>query len=122
MESALGWLQSIFDTILKLFPRLLIVGATHGGVKFVRGSKVVELKPGLHLYWPIVTEIETYCVVRQVIDLPTYTLTTKDYVKCANWQHGFGTVDIFGDDYWIQGYHIRDGKVNFNGKMIEGKK
>lgn len=78
MESALGWLQSIFDTLLKLFPRLLIVRATHGGVKFVRGSKVVELKPGLHLYWPIVTEIETYCTVRQVIDLPTYTLTSKD--------------------------------------------
>lgn len=47
---------------------------------------------------------------------------SRDYVKCANWQHGFGTVDIYGEEYWIQGYHIREGKVNFHGKMIEGKK
>jgi hypothetical protein len=45
---------------------------------------------------------------------------SQDYIKAANWQHGFGTVEIQGDDYWIQSYHIRDGKVCFRGKILEG--
>jgi predicted phosphodiesterase len=46
---------------------------------------------------------------------------SRDYIKCANWQHGFGTVTVLNDQYWINGYHIRDGRVEFQGKIIEGK-
>jgi predicted phosphodiesterase len=45
---------------------------------------------------------------------------SQDYQKMANWQHGVGTITIVGENYWIQGHHIRDGKVHFNNKLIEG--
>lgn len=47
---------------------------------------------------------------------------SKDYVKCANWQHGFGIVELYNDEYWINSYHIKDGCVMYKGKYIEGKK
>lgn len=45
---------------------------------------------------------------------------SQDYMKMANWQHCVGTIVTQGNDYWIQAHHIRDGRVNFNGKIIEG--
>jgi len=35
MESAFAWLNQLFQAIYQLFPRILIVRATHGGVKWV---------------------------------------------------------------------------------------
>ena len=36
----------------------------------------------------------------------------------ANWQLGFGTVTICGNDYWISQHHIRDNSVVCNGAVI----
>jgi regulator of protease activity HflC (stomatin/prohibitin superfamily) len=47
-------------------------------VKYVFGSRCVLLKPGVHLYWPIVTEIEICAVVRQVLPVKTQVLETQD--------------------------------------------
>lgn len=58
-------------------PRLGHVPKGRRAVKFVRG-RTVEVGPGLHLYWPITTAFTTYPVVRQVLDVPAQTLTTKD--------------------------------------------
>lgn len=78
---AFAWIGYVFEWLGKFVPRLLIVRRTHGGIKFVRGSKVVELKPGLHLYWPIMTEVVTTPVARQTHNMVTQVLMTKDKVS-----------------------------------------
>ena len=60
MENVFGWIGEIFQTLLRLFPWLVIVPATHGGVAFVHGHRVKEWKPGLHWYWPVVTTYKTH--------------------------------------------------------------
>ena len=62
----------------KLIPRIIIVKATHAGVKYVCGSKVVKLNPGIHVYWPIVTDYELHPVARQSVNLPTQVIMTAD--------------------------------------------
>lgn len=105
METAFAWLGQIFEAILKFVPRILIVRATHGGVKWRYGSDVRPLFSGLHVYWPLVTEIEVIVTARQTLALPKQVLTTKDNKKVV-----VGTVVV---------YRIRDvvqaiGKINWD--------
>jgi regulator of protease activity HflC (stomatin/prohibitin superfamily) len=78
METAFGWLGSLMEMVGSLFPRLVIVQSTHGGVSFVRGKNPRKVSPGLMWYWPVVTEVVLYPVVRQSLNLPSQTLTTSD--------------------------------------------
>jgi regulator of protease activity HflC (stomatin/prohibitin superfamily) len=78
MESVFGWLSDIFQAILSLFPRLVIVRSTHKLVKFIWGKHVVVCNSGLSIYWPVVTEIDLIPVVRQTTNLNTQFLTTND--------------------------------------------
>jgi regulator of protease activity HflC (stomatin/prohibitin superfamily) len=78
MESAFAWLSQLVETIYRFVPHILIVRATHGGVKWVRGRKVKPLNPGLHLYWPLTTEVEVIVTARQTIAIPDQVLATKD--------------------------------------------
>lgn len=78
MEAAFGWLGKAMEWIGDFIPRLTIVAKTHGGVAFVRGKNVKVIRPGLTLWWPFWTEIALYPTVRQSLDLPSQTLTTKD--------------------------------------------
>jgi regulator of protease activity HflC (stomatin/prohibitin superfamily) len=71
-------LGQLFETFLSVFPRLIVVEKTHGGVRFRRGKKVLELKPGIHWYWPLVTEVVTLPVVRQPIDLYPQVITLQN--------------------------------------------
>lgn len=79
MDKALGWIGEIFQTLLRLFPWLVIVPATHGGVAFVRGKHVKEWKPGLHWYWPVATTYKTIAVVRQTQLIQSKVVMTKDH-------------------------------------------
>lgn len=63
---------------MSIFPRVIIVRATHAGVKWKHGSKVVALKPGWYAYWPLTTEFEQVPVGRQSHTPPKQTLTTKN--------------------------------------------
>lgn len=81
METAFAWLGQIFETLLLLVPRIVIVRATHGGVKWRWGSKVIALPPGLHFWWPLTTEIEILPTARQPNNVPTQVLTTMDKKK-----------------------------------------
>lgn len=83
LDSALGWIGKLADFFGSLFPRLLIVQASHRAVKYVRGHTVVALDAGLHWYWPVVTTVETCAVVRQVLNMPTQLLETQDGVPVA---------------------------------------
>lgn len=105
METAFAWLGQIFEAILKFVPRVLIIRATHAGVKWQHGHEVKPLLSGLHVYWPLVTEIEVIVTARQTLNLPTQVLTTKDNKKVV-----VGTVVV---------YKIRDvvqaiGKINWD--------
>jgi regulator of protease activity HflC (stomatin/prohibitin superfamily) len=74
----------------RLVPRIIIVRATHGGVKWKRGHKVVAMNPGLHVYWPLLTDIEIIVTARQTLALPIQVLTTKDQKKVV-----VGTVVVY---------------------------
>lgn len=77
MDAALGWLGDLVRWLANIVPRLVLIRATHGAVKFVR-AKTVKIGPGLHVFWPITTEIEIVPVVRQVLNLDQQVLETKD--------------------------------------------
>ena len=81
METAFAWLGQIFEAILMFVPRVLIIRATHGGVKWRHGSCVKPMMPGLHVFWPLVTEIEIIVTARQTLAPPKQTLTTRDNKK-----------------------------------------
>jgi regulator of protease activity HflC (stomatin/prohibitin superfamily) len=81
MESAFAWLNQLFQAIYQLFPRILIVRATHGGVKSVRGEHVKLLLPGLHVYWPMMTDVEVIVTARQTLAIPDQVMATKDGKK-----------------------------------------
>ena len=68
----------ILQAILSLVPRLIIVRATHRGIKWRRGHTAVEMAPGLHWYWPLVTEVELVVVARQTLNTPSQALLTSD--------------------------------------------
>jgi regulator of protease activity HflC (stomatin/prohibitin superfamily) len=76
--NALDWIGQIADWLGRFFPRWVIVETTHGAVKWVKGSRVVALGPGVHWFWPITTEFLSYPIVRQTVDLRAQTLCTTD--------------------------------------------
>jgi regulator of protease activity HflC (stomatin/prohibitin superfamily) len=78
MSEAFAWLGQIIEWFGKFVPRLVIINATLGGVKFIRGAKIRALGPGLHVYWPLITELHTYPTVRQADDLRSQTIVTSD--------------------------------------------
>ena len=78
MDRAFGWIGEIFQTLLRFLPWLVIVPVTHGGVAFVRGSRVKEWKPGLHWYWPLVTSYKLMTTVRQTQRIQSKVIMTKD--------------------------------------------
>ena len=78
MESAFAWLGHLIEWLGRWIPKIVVVRATHGGVKFVNGWKVKRLNPGRHIYWPIFTDIEIIPVARQSMNLITQILVTAD--------------------------------------------
>jgi regulator of protease activity HflC (stomatin/prohibitin superfamily) len=78
MESAFAWIGWIAEWLGSFVPRLKIVRSTHAGVKFRHGRKAISLPPGLHFYWPLVTEVEIIPVARQTHNLPSQCLLTQD--------------------------------------------
>ena len=77
MDSALGWIGQVVAWLACWIPQIFHVRATEKAIKFVRAkAKLVE--PGIHVYWPITTQVDVYPVVRQVMDLPVQTVMTKD--------------------------------------------
>jgi len=75
---AFAWIGQIVEALGRLIPRLVIVRATHQGVKWVCGSRVKAMLPGLHVYWPITTEFEVLVCARQTLNLSTQVLMTQD--------------------------------------------
>lgn len=78
MEHVFGWIGQIFQTLLRIFPWLVIVPANQVAVVFVRGCHVKEWKPGLHWYWPLVTIYKLVMIVRQTQRIQSKVVMTKD--------------------------------------------
>jgi regulator of protease activity HflC (stomatin/prohibitin superfamily) len=78
METAFAWLGQIFDALLQLVPRRVIVRATEGGVKWSLWFGPKEMKPGIRIYWPLISDIEVIVVARQTLNTPTQSLMTSD--------------------------------------------
>jgi regulator of protease activity HflC (stomatin/prohibitin superfamily) len=76
----LEWLGNLAETLGALIPRVIHVRSTHGAVLFKRGQSRV-LAPGVHVYWPIWSEPETYPIRRQTLNMPPQVLTTLDDVS-----------------------------------------
>lgn len=74
-------IADILRSIGKLIPRLILIRKTEKGIKFMIGGRVREVKPGLVIYWPLITDLEIVAVVRQTLNLPYLTLMTKDKVS-----------------------------------------
>jgi regulator of protease activity HflC (stomatin/prohibitin superfamily) len=79
---------AFFDRIFVWVPRIEIVRSTHGGVKWRTRltddevePEVIEIKPGLHWYWPLVSELEFIVTARRPVDIPTMSILTKDGIS-----------------------------------------
>lgn len=78
MSEAFAWIGQLVDWLGRFVPRWVILPTTTSGVKFVRGSKVVPINPGIHWFWPATTILQTHPTTRQTNDLRTQTLVTTD--------------------------------------------
>lgn len=78
MDSALAWIGTIADWVGQFIPRWRIVDTTEAAVKWVRGSRVVVLGPGIHWYFPATTRFVVHPVARQTNNLKSQTITLRD--------------------------------------------
>lgn len=78
MDAAFAWLGQLAEWVGAFIPRIKIVRSTHAGVRFRHGKEAEEIKPGIIVYWPIVTEVDIIPVARQTNNLPSQSLLTKD--------------------------------------------
>jgi regulator of protease activity HflC (stomatin/prohibitin superfamily) len=78
MDAAFAWLGHLAEWFGMFIPRIKIVRSTHAGVRFRHGKTPREIKPGIIVYWPIVTEVDIIPVARQTHNLPSQSLLTKD--------------------------------------------
>lgn len=74
----LNWVSEFIDLIISCVPKFVRIRATHRGVKWPRCKKPVALSPGIHWYWPIITECDLLVVARQTNQLPPQSLTLAD--------------------------------------------
>lgn len=81
MDAALAWIGQIAAWVGQWIPRWIIMPVTHGGVKYVRGARVVTMGPGVHFYWPATTTIDNYPTATQTDNLPSQTIETEDDVS-----------------------------------------
>lgn len=74
-----NWISALPELLISLIPHLYTVNKNEGAIKFSRGKKAVELKPGIHWYWPVVTEEpDSVNITRDSNAYATQKLTTSD--------------------------------------------
>jgi regulator of protease activity HflC (stomatin/prohibitin superfamily) len=103
VDAALAWVGQIAEFIGKFFPRWIIIPVTMGGVKYVRGWKVVTMEPGIVWYWPVTTMIDTYPTVSQTDNLPSQTVESED--DLAFTVGGMVTYSVFDVAKLLTGSH-----------------
>lgn len=71
----LDWLSKLIDSALSWVPRIVHIKRTHRAVVFT-GAGAKEWAPGIHIYWPIISEYLELPVVRQTHNAPTQVVMT----------------------------------------------
>lgn len=74
----MNWLQEIFDRLLSIFPRILILVPYEMGMRFTFGYRSRKLKPGWYVYWPLIQRIVFMEVQTQFVDLRTQSAKTSN--------------------------------------------
>jgi regulator of protease activity HflC (stomatin/prohibitin superfamily) len=74
---ALDWLGDLIHVVSLVIPRLVLVRRTHAGVLYCR-DKVKAVGPGVTWYWPVWSEIQLICTVRQTLNLSYQCLFCRD--------------------------------------------
>jgi len=69
MTSGLAWLNELMVWLGRWFPRLVLIKATHLGVRFGRHGDIRTLGPGLFCYWPITTEVELVSIRERTTEI-----------------------------------------------------
>jgi len=72
------WLKGIFDRILSVFPRILILSPFEGGIRVTFGKYLKVLPPGWYLYWGLIQKVYWVETQTQVVDLRNQSIQTKD--------------------------------------------
>jgi regulator of protease activity HflC (stomatin/prohibitin superfamily) len=80
MSSLFQWFESLISWFGLFIPRRIIVRRTDRLIKFKWDGDVSEEMPGMRFYWPITTEVEEITVVRQPLDIKSFSLVTKDNI------------------------------------------
>lgn len=103
MDQALGWLGRLFDSLMTVIPKIVLVNPIEGAVLFRNSRYIVNIthdngifvpvfflahgwmpcvrleRSGVHIYWPLVSEVlDVIPVRRQTVALGDQWLTTKD--------------------------------------------
>ena len=77
MEAAFGWLGDLIRALVTILPRLSLIQSDERGVLYTFG-RVKELKPGLHMWWPLWSHLAKCKVTRDTIHTSYQSLATKD--------------------------------------------
>lgn len=87
MTFGLDWLNDVAKWLAQWMPHWDVCDPTHAGVRFRArlrrkpeqdAVEVSVISPGLYVYWPLTTRVYVVPVVRQSVDLPAQSLTTRD--------------------------------------------
>jgi regulator of protease activity HflC (stomatin/prohibitin superfamily) len=78
LDSALGWVGQVFEWLGAFVPRWAILDVTEGAIKYVRGQPRYVAPGQIMWWWPVLTKVVPYPVVRQTDRLETQTMVTKD--------------------------------------------
>lgn len=76
--SAFSWISELVNWIAAWFPRLLVINANQFVVAFVRGKHIRIFKPGLRIYWPLVTSVWFVPRSTQIVTTTNQILDTVD--------------------------------------------
>lgn len=99
MDSALGWIGEFVRWLANWIPKVYHVKVTQKAVRFVR-ARAYLVEPGLHVHWPITTQVEVYPVVRQVADVPSQVAFVREDSESSS----YVAVIVSG----VITYHISD--------------
>ena len=72
------WLREIFERLLSIFPRILILAPYEAGIRITFGKRVTKLGAGWYIYWPLIQKIIWMEIQTQVVDLRAQSVQTKD--------------------------------------------
>jgi len=72
------WLRDLFNRLLSIFPRIVILSPYEAGIRITLGNNCKQINSGWYLYWPLIQRIVWMEIQTQVVDLRNQSVRTKD--------------------------------------------